>query len=237
MSENKDQIDQLLHKLETLLNKQESFSREVAEVKEQLIQLKETESSRVEAKQENFQRNSAEDEAVKEEAVRIHQAYTQKRTHKKFYRDVQHSILGGVCSGFSDYLGMNRFLVRLIWLVLSLFFGIGFLLYIVLWIALPKDPKVQTGKPYSQPQAQPQAQPEAQPQPQQEIQKHIKEQPKYSPPRSTQLPKIDSNIEKFIGENIISKIGIVIIIIGVAIGTKYSRGRRHNKTAFRRHIV
>ncbi|MDH7444363.1 DUF2339 domain-containing protein [Aquimarina sp. 2201CG14-23] len=35
-------------------------------------------------------------------------------------------------------------------------------------------------------------------------------------------PKGKSNWEKFIGENLISKIGVVILIIGVAIGTKYS---------------
>lgn len=35
-------------------------------------------------------------------------------------------------------------------------------------------------------------------------------------------PKGKSNIEKFIGENLISKIGVIILIIGVAIGAKYS---------------
>lgn len=35
-------------------------------------------------------------------------------------------------------------------------------------------------------------------------------------------PKEKSDIEKFIGENLISKIGIVILVIGVAIGAKYA---------------
>lgn len=38
----------------------------------------------------------------------------------------------------------------------------------------------------------------------------------------TNIPKKKSNLEKFIGENLINKIGIVIIIIGVAIGAKYT---------------
>ncbi len=38
----------------------------------------------------------------------------------------------------------------------------------------------------------------------------------------TVLDPIKSNLEKFIGENLISKIGIVILVIGVAIGAKYS---------------
>jgi uncharacterized membrane protein len=35
-------------------------------------------------------------------------------------------------------------------------------------------------------------------------------------------PKENSEIEKFIGENLISKIGIVVLVIGVAIGAKYA---------------
>lgn len=44
---------------------------------------------------------------------------------------------------------------------------------------------------------------------------------KNTPPK-TELPKGKSNIEKFIGENLINKIGIAILVIGVAIGAKYS---------------
>ena len=36
------------------------------------------------------------------------------------------------------------------------------------------------------------------------------------------IPKEKSNLEKFIGENLINKIGIAILVIGVAIGAKYS---------------
>jgi uncharacterized membrane protein len=39
---------------------------------------------------------------------------------------------------------------------------------------------------------------------------------------NAQVPIPKSNLEKFIGENLINKIGIVITIIGVAIGAKYS---------------
>lgn len=45
--------------------------------------------------------------------------------------------------------------------------------------------------------------------------------PAYSRPKIKQEKKA-SNLEKFIGENLINKIGIVITVIGVAIGAKYS---------------
>ncbi len=52
-------------------------------------------------------------------------------------------------------------------------------------------------------------------------------QPHVIPPKPLRskiniLPKVNKNLEKFIGENLISKIGILITILGVAIGAKYS---------------
>jgi uncharacterized membrane protein len=42
------------------------------------------------------------------------------------------------------------------------------------------------------------------------------------PPVPVEEPKIKSNLEKFIGENLINKIGIAVTIIGVGIGAKYA---------------
>lgn len=41
-------------------------------------------------------------------------------------------------------------------------------------------------------------------------------------PPKVHLPKTQSNWERFIGENLINKIGIIITVLGVAIGAKYS---------------
>lgn len=46
--------------------------------------------------------------------------------------------------------------------------------------------------------------------------------PQYNPPPSNRVPAAKNNLEKFIGENLINKIGIGITVIGVAIGAKYS---------------
>ncbi len=46
--------------------------------------------------------------------------------------------------------------------------------------------------------------------------------PKPARSKISLLPKINKNLEKFIGENLISKLGIIITVLGVAIGTKYS---------------
>jgi hypothetical protein len=48
------------------------------------------------------------------------------------------------------------------------------------------------------------------------------EQHKQTIPPLVEEPSVKSDLEKFIGENLINKIGIVITVIGVAIGAKYS---------------
>jgi len=47
-------------------------------------------------------------------------------------------------------------------------------------------------------------------------------QPIHPNPTKTVRPNNKSNIEKFIGENLLNKIGIIILVFGVAIGAKYS---------------
>lgn len=49
-----------------------------------------------------------------------------------------------------------------------------------------------------------------------------KEAIEYLVPKEVAPPKIKLDLEKFIGENLINKIGIAITVIGVAIGAKYS---------------
>src|SRR5690606_10100668 len=52
--------------------------------------------------------------------------------------------------------------------------------------------------------------------------KQARTQPAYPANAVKSKPKKKSDLEKFIGENLINKIGIIITVIGVAIGAKYS---------------
>lgn len=53
-------------------------------------------------------------------------------------------------------------------------------------------------------------------------QEPVKEQPKVVAPAASVPSQIQSDLEKFIGENLINKIGIAITVIGVSIGAKYA---------------
>jgi phage shock protein PspC (stress-responsive transcriptional regulator)/heme/copper-type cytochrome/quinol oxidase subunit 2 len=56
---------------------------------------------------------------------------------KRLYRDEQDKILGGVASGLAHYLNIDPAVIRILFAVLAIFGGSGFLVYIILWIVLP----------------------------------------------------------------------------------------------------
>jgi phage shock protein C len=49
-------------------------------------------------------------------------------------------VIGGVASGIAQRFGFSSTLVRLAWLVAVFFGGFGIVIYLILWIALPKGP-------------------------------------------------------------------------------------------------
>lgn len=55
----------------------------------------------------------------------------------KLQRDMQHKVIGGVCSGLANYFGLDVTLVRLIFAFAILCFGTGLGFYLILWIFMP----------------------------------------------------------------------------------------------------
>jgi phage shock protein PspC (stress-responsive transcriptional regulator) len=49
-------------------------------------------------------------------------------------------ILGGVAGGLAKYLEMDSAIVRFLFILITLVFGTGFWVYIILWIILPYEP-------------------------------------------------------------------------------------------------
>ncbi len=46
--------------------------------------------------------------------------------------------IAGVCGGIAEYFDIDATLVRIGFVLLALFTGVGILLYVVMWIVLPK---------------------------------------------------------------------------------------------------
>lgn len=58
---------------------------------------------------------------------------------KRLLRLRRGRIVAGVCAGLGAYFGVDVNLVRLAFGVLTVFYGIGILLYLVAWLILPEE--------------------------------------------------------------------------------------------------
>jgi phage shock protein PspC (stress-responsive transcriptional regulator) len=59
---------------------------------------------------------------------------------RRLYRSGNDKILGGVCGGIAEYLGVDPVLIRILWVLGTLAWGFGILLYIIFWIIMPRNP-------------------------------------------------------------------------------------------------
>ena len=66
-------------------------------------------------------------------------SYTNPSGKRRLFRDENHKLVGGVCSGIANYFDIDIVIVRIVFLVLLFSFGIGFIPYIILWIAVPSS--------------------------------------------------------------------------------------------------
>lgn len=57
--------------------------------------------------------------------------------NKRLYRDTDEKMIGGVCAGLSEYFRIDVTLIRVIAGGLLLFYGVGLLPYLLLWVLLP----------------------------------------------------------------------------------------------------
>lgn len=79
-----------------------------------------------------------EDEARTAEgsAAQPNWTYAGGRKHKRLMRDTDDRWVGGVLSGVAAYFGFDPLILRLVYIGL-LFLGVGWLIYIILWVVVP----------------------------------------------------------------------------------------------------
>ena len=65
----------------------------------------------------------------------FHESYT---ANKRLYRDPENSVIGGVCGGLAAYFSVDPVIFRLLFVIFFFVGGASILVYIILWIVLPK---------------------------------------------------------------------------------------------------
>jgi len=68
-----------------------------------------------------------------EQPKTAHTGYVEKR----LYRDPDNRVFGGVCGGLGLYFNIDPVILRVIFVILFFVYGSSFLIYLVLWIAIP----------------------------------------------------------------------------------------------------
>lgn len=64
--------------------------------------------------------------------------FNKKMFEKRLYRDSENAQIAGVCQGIANYFKIDVVIIRIIWALIFFFGGFGLLLYIILWIVIPK---------------------------------------------------------------------------------------------------
>lgn len=58
---------------------------------------------------------------------------------RQLYRSKGNRMLAGVCGGVAEYFGIDPTVVRLIWVLVTLTYGIGLIIYIIAAIVIPES--------------------------------------------------------------------------------------------------
>jgi phage shock protein PspC (stress-responsive transcriptional regulator) len=58
--------------------------------------------------------------------------------YHRMYRDTDHRVIGGVCSGMGAYWDIDPVIIRIIFVALALGGGLGILVYLILYIVVPE---------------------------------------------------------------------------------------------------
>jgi phage shock protein C len=58
---------------------------------------------------------------------------------KRLKRSRSETMIAGVCGGLGDYFGVDPTVIRLAFVLLALLGGHGILIYLILWIIMPRQ--------------------------------------------------------------------------------------------------
>jgi phage shock protein PspC (stress-responsive transcriptional regulator) len=69
----------------------------------------------------------------------------QRPDQRRLARGRENRILGGVCAGLAEYLGVDVILIRIAFVVLAFAGGGGVILYLLGWILIPEEERGAVG--------------------------------------------------------------------------------------------
>lgn len=61
------------------------------------------------------------------------------QNYKRLTRDTSNQVIAGVCAGLGKYLGIDPVVVRILFAVISLCYGGGIIIYLIMWLITPAE--------------------------------------------------------------------------------------------------
>ena len=58
---------------------------------------------------------------------------------KRLYRSRNKKVVAGIAGGLGDYLDVDPVIIRIIIVLITIFHGVGLLIYIIMWIVIPEE--------------------------------------------------------------------------------------------------
>jgi len=62
---------------------------------------------------------------------------------RKIFRSIDDYMIAGVCGGLADYFKIDSSIIRIIFVLLALSGGCGVLVYLILWLVIPKEKGIE----------------------------------------------------------------------------------------------
>lgn len=59
---------------------------------------------------------------------------------KRLYRSRKKKVIAGLCGGLGEYLDIDPVILRIIFVLITIFHGIGVIVYIIMWIIVQEEP-------------------------------------------------------------------------------------------------
>jgi phage shock protein PspC (stress-responsive transcriptional regulator) len=69
---------------------------------------------------------------------------------KRLYRSRNKKVVAGIAGGLGDYLDVDPVIIRIIIVLITIFHGVGLLIYIIMWIVIPEE-QYDTSKKSAEP--------------------------------------------------------------------------------------
>lgn len=68
--------------------------------------------------------------------------------NKRLYRSESNRILGGVCGGLGEFLGIDPIFIRIFFILWTVLGEFSVLIYLVLWVVVPSFSSSETGEKF-----------------------------------------------------------------------------------------